>query len=404
MSIEITMNIIKSEYPALFKIKPKKLNSILFSLFNTGYNIMFPPPVTIDNSNYEYLQIVNKIESLKNDINNTDLNDKISMLEHSLEKLIGLSTSSSKKGELAENILENIFNSRYGDIEFKNTSQTPHSGDAWLYLPNNKIIMLESKNYTNTVNKDEIIKLQNDMVTNHIKWSLFLSFNSNIQGMKEIDFNIFTHNNENYHIVFVSNLSNDISKLDFSISIIRKLITIYSDDPEKFPWIIENIKPELINLNNILEINYLLRDNFITMEKDIIKNINTFYIKLRDYQFNLDTKIKDIINKINCTMTESIEFNKIDYKCIIELSTQKDKKLAPIATKITDFLKKKTIYFEKKENYFILLFKNEPISVLYLKKKKILIEFIKYDLTLNFNIGKDKEMVHNLNIFENLNL
>jgi len=43
-------------------------------------------------------------------------------------------------------------------------SQTSHSGDAWLYLPNNKIIMLESKNYTNTVNKDEVIKLHNDMI------------------------------------------------------------------------------------------------------------------------------------------------------------------------------------------------------------------------------------------------
>jgi len=95
-------------------------------------------------------------------------------------------------------------------------------------LPNNKIIMLESKNYINTVNKDEIIKLQNDMINHHIKWGLFLSFNSKIQGMKEIDFEIFNHNNENYHIIFVSNLSNDISKLDFSLSLIRKLLNTYS--------------------------------------------------------------------------------------------------------------------------------------------------------------------------------
>jgi hypothetical protein len=401
--MEIKLNIIKSEYPAIFKIKTEELNSTLFSLFNTGYNIMFPQPITIDNQNYEYLQIVNKIDSLKNNINNDVLNNKITLLENHLEKLIGLSTSSAKKGQLVENILENIFNKRYGDIDFKNTSQTSHSGDAWLYLPNDKIIMLESKNYTDTVNKDEIIKLQNDMITNHIKWGLFISFNSNIQGMKEIDFNMFTHNNENYHIVFVSNLSNDISKLDFSMSLIRKLINAYSD-LEQFPWIVNNIKSELINLNNILEQNYLLRDQFIIMEKDIIKNINNFYIKLRDYQFNLDTKIKDIINKITSTMSDSIEFDNIDYTFIINTAIKKDKKLGPIATKITDIMKKKKLYYEQKDNDFNILDSIENVGIIKIKNKKICIEFIKFDIILNFIVSKEKEISQNLIIFQNLNL
>jgi hypothetical protein len=77
-----------------------------------------------------------------------------------------------------ENILEELFQQRYGDIQFERKSHIPHSGDAWLYLPDNQIIILESKNYTYTVNKDEIIKLQNDMINHHIKWGLLLSFNS----------------------------------------------------------------------------------------------------------------------------------------------------------------------------------------------------------------------------------
>ena len=401
--MEIKLNIVKSEYPALFKIKSDELDATIFSIFDTGYNIMFPQPITIDNSNYEYLQIVNKLDSLKNNINNDVLNNKITSLENSLEKLIGLSTSSAKKGELAENILENIFNSRYGDIEFKNMSHIPHSGDAWLYLPNNKIIMLESKNYTNTVNKDEIIKLQNDMVTNHIKWGIFLSFNSSIQGMKEIDFHMFSHNNENYHVIFVSNLSNDISKLDFSISLIRKLLNTYSE-LEQFPWIVNNIKSELTNLNNILEQNYLLRDQFIIMEKDIIKNINGFYVKLRDYQFNLDTKIKDIINKITSTMTDSIEFDNIDYGLIIKIATKKDKKLGPIATKITDIMKKKKLYYEQKDNNFNILISGENIGIIKIQNKKICIEFLKYDIILSFIIGKEKEISQNLIIFQNLTI
>lgn len=402
--MEIKLKLFKSEYPALFKIKPIELNATISSLFDTGYNMMFPQLVTVNNNNnYEYLQIVNKIDSLKNNFNNDQLTDKISILEHYLEKLIGLSSSSAKKGELAENILENIFNSRYGDIQFKNTSQISHSGDAWLYFPDNKIIMLESKNYTSTINKDEIIKLQNDMITNHIKWGLFLSFNSNIQGMKEIDFDIFSHNNENYHIVFISNLSNDISKLDLALSLIRKLLTAYSN-LEQFPWIVNNIKSELINLNNILEQNYLLRDQFMLMEKDIIKNINNFYVKLRDYQFNLDTKIKDIINKVNSTMSDSIEFDTINYNIIVENATKKDKKLTPIATKITDIMKIKKIYFEYRDTFFNILINSENIGIIKIQNKKITIEFLKYDIILNFIINKDKEILHNLIIFQNLNL
>jgi hypothetical protein len=398
--MEITLNINKSEYPALFKIKNKKLNSIIFSLFDTGYNIIFPQPNLPNNSNYEYHQIINKIESLKN---NNELNDKIKILEYYLEKLIGLSSSSVKKGEIAENILENIINSRYGDIEFKNTSHTPHCGDAWLYLPNNKIIMLESKNYTNTVNKDEINKLKNDMITNHIKWGLFISFNSNIQGMKEIDFDIFYHNNENYHAVFVSHLSNNISKLDFSLNLIRKLINFYYN-LDDFPWIVNNIKSELVNLNNILEQNYLLRDNFIIMENEIIKSTNNYYTKLRDYQFNIDNKIKDIINNINSTMESSIELSNIDYSLIITIVAKKDKKLESIATKITDIMKKKKINFEYKEPYFNMSINNENIGILKIQNKKLSIEFLKYEITLIFNINKQKNILHNLNIFENLNL
>jgi hypothetical protein len=99
---------------------------------------------------------------------------------------------------MAEILLENIVNERYGDIKFVSKSQTPHSGDAWLYLPDDKIIMLESKNYTSTVNKDEVIKLQSDMITHNITWGILVSFNSMIQGMKELDFHTFLHNHEWY--------------------------------------------------------------------------------------------------------------------------------------------------------------------------------------------------------------
>ena len=157
-------------------------------------------------------------------------------------------------------------------------------------------------------------------------------------------------------------------------------------------------------MNNILEHNYLLRDQFINMEKDIIKNINNFYVKLRDYQFNLDTKIKDIINKITSTMTDSIEFDKIDYNVINKYAINKDKKLGIIATKITDVMKKKNIYFEQKDNNFYMLVSGDHIGIIKIQNKKICIEFSKYDIILSFIVGKEKEISQNLVIFQNLTI
>jgi hypothetical protein len=399
--INLQLKLSKEEYPILFQLKENELEKTIYQIFNTGYVILYPKCVDTTNKSYEYKEITQKIELLRSELNNPELNHKINSLESSLEKLIGLSTSSSKKGELAENILENIFEQRYGDITFKNTSQIAHSGDAWLYLPNDKVIMLESKNYTNCVNKDEVIKMQNDMITHHIKWGIFVSFNSSIQGMKEFDFHIFHHNNETYNIVMISNLSYDISRLDLGISLTRKLLNTYAD-LSKFPWIVNNIKTELDHLNELLEQNYLLRDNFLTMEKDVIKNINSFYTKLRDYQFIMDTKIKEIISKITSTMDNSINYHNLDYTKFIELAISKDKKLGPIATKISDTFKQKNIVYSVSDNN--LLLQNNIIGCVKIQTKKITLEFTNYDILLNFMIGKDKEIIQNLQIINFLQL
>jgi len=387
-TLEARLKLNNKDYPLLFQLKKKDFDHIVYKIFSVGYSILYPNLNSNDKS-LEYKEIIHQIESIKN---TPELSEKISSLEQALEKLIGLSTSSSKKGIIAENILENIFQQRYGDIEYVNKTQISHSGDAWLYLPNNKIVMLESKNYTNIVNKDEIIKMHNDMITNHIKWGIFISFNSCIQGMKELDFCIFNHNNENYHVIMISNLSNDITRLDLALSLIRKLVITYSD-LNKFPWIVNNIKFELNNLNELLELNYLLRDNFIIMEKDIIKNINTYYTKLRDYQFNIDNKIKDIISKICSTMTESVNITNYDYSEFINLS-----KNQIIATKIADSLKKKDIFLNK----LILVFKNNNIGEIKILSKKMIIELYNYDIILNFINDRDKEIIQNLTILENL--
>ena len=109
----------------------------------------------------------------------------------SIHKLTGVTNNSSKKGEVGEYMLDQVITQRYGDLIIENKAKTPHSGDAWLTFPDGKKIMLESKNYNYRVNKDELDKMENDMITNYMKFGIFISWCSTVQNRKDLDIHTF---------------------------------------------------------------------------------------------------------------------------------------------------------------------------------------------------------------------
>jgi len=382
----LTINIDDDKYPMLKQIK--NIDNMIIKLLDIGYNIYFP-----------------KIEDVKEDLTQNLILSKLSkieLLENSLSKLIGYSNNSSKKGNIVENIIENIIIERYGDIQYEKKNNIPHSGDGWITLENNKKIIVECKNYSITVNKDEINKLEYDMIYNNIKWGLLLSFNSNIQGMKELDIITFIHNNENYTIITISNLSQDINKLDLGIQILRKLI-INLDNYNKFPWVINDINSNLENLNDIISKNYNLRDQYYILEKDINKSLSYFYKILRDYQYELDNQINNIINKIKKSMEESIQSN--IYDNINEL--YKNKKIYPILSKLLDLLLSKKCNLsinnnsDNSSNEYIIIYNNNDIGKFKIQIKKISIIFNLFDFIINLTIDNDKSNIYNMNIINN---
>lgn len=379
--IEINIKISKSDFPVLDTIKKKDLNKILLNIIQTGYDIHYPSVNKIEN-NIEYKELLYNIQSFKEEfktqLNNSEIKEKMGLLETSLNKLIGLSSNSSKKGNLAENILEDIFSKRYGDIQFERKSQVAHSGDAWLYLPDNKIIMLESKNYTTVVNKDEILKLQSDMINHHIRYGLLISFNSLIQGMKEMDLYTFIHNKETYSVICISNLSNDLHKLDLGIQILRKLINHL--DLSESDWIFKDVNQGLTELNQIIQKNYVLKDSFYNMEKEMHKLLANYHIILRDYQYEIENKIKEIIGKINNDSSEThIEI----------LNKYKDKKILLLLDRFIDIVKVKKwdFAYDEDADKWIINKNAKYIGFFKIQTKKILLKFVdnEYKLILDDN-------------------
>jgi len=379
---DLLLKINLDNYPLLNNIKEDLRQQIIQNIFDTGYNIHFPQINKNDITN-------------NNEILNLEISNKLDNLESSLSKLIGISSNSAKKGEMAELILEKLINDRYGDIKFENKSQIPHSGDAWLYLPDDKIIMLESKNYTNTVNKDEVIKLESDMITHNIKWAIMVSFNSMIQGMKELDFHTFIHNNETYSIIIICNLSNDYHKLDIGLQIIRKLMLKTSEN-DNFPWIIKDITQNLNELNDVMKRNYLLRDSYYLLEKDIQKILSNYHVQLRDYQYELEQSINKIIDKIKSTTNKSIIINQeIKYNDIIE--KYQTKKTFPIINRLIDLCQNKNWELNNEENdNWMIKNKQEIIGYVKIQIKKIIVNI--NDISFVFNLGNDKEIKQNFEL------
>ena len=396
--IELKIIFDKSTFPMLFKLKDDAINNVLIDIFKLGYNCYFP---SNNSKNIKLNNISNKLEQIikKHDDIQPKSHELIEQLELNLNKLIGISSNSSKKGAFAENILEEIFNNRYGDMIYEKKQTIAHSGDAWIYLPDNNIIMLESKNYTTTINKDEIIKFQYDMVHNHIKYGLLLSFNSMIQGMKEFDILTFIHNNEKYSIITISYLINDIHKLDIGLQIIRKIIISFTHN-NNYDIVINNISENLNELNLLIQQNYLLRDNFYNMEQNINKLLSTFHTNLRNYQYDIDKKINNIISniiKINDETKKNSHYlndNNVEQNLII--NKYKNYKVYSFIIKIID------VCINKKWNIFMSTNNNEiiihNIGIIKIQQKKIILTILSNSITLIFNIDHIKQSLLNLEL------
>jgi hypothetical protein len=365
-------NLNLEKYPLLQKLKKNELNQMIETIFKTGYDTIFPTSVSSD-----------------------PLVGKITSLESTLERLIGI--GSSKKGELAEIILESHINSRYGDISYMDMSQVNHSGDAHIKFDGlDTTIMLESKNYTTKVNKDEIDKMKSDMIHCNIRWGIFISWNSNIIGKKEFDLEIFHEKGIQYHTIYISNLSSDIDRLDLGIQLIRKLIQ-YTDNKlldKNITWIYSMIQNDIEQLNSIVSKNYQLRLWFEEMETGMNQQMSRYYTKMRDYMYEMDSQIKEIINRITNTTTQSIETNNSLYNLYLE-KFKDNKKLFPIISKLLDIMKEHHVIICDDN----MIHSDNNIGSIKVMAKKINVYWNKYKHTSELGIDNNVESFEMIKVF-----
>ena len=136
------------------------------------------------------------------------------------------------------------------------------------------------------------------------------------------------------------------------------------------------------------------------MEKSIVSSMDMYHKQIRDYQYEMESIIKQLTTDINSTMVNSIEMKKTnkDYMLI-----HKDKKIYQIVNRIIDIFDKKKWQLEDKgNNKYEINIKGNIIGLFDILLKKTTINFPQNQLDLIFNAGNNKQNGINLKVLETL--
>lgn len=379
MKIDINLD----DYPKL-KDSENIESSLKYLLF-IGYNQVY----------------INEQSSLANNIVNKINNDliksgeKIDVIDEHIKKLFGLSTSSNKKGEISENIIYELIQNKFKDYSYEKKRHIAHNADGELNSPSGLKSLVEIKNYDNTVNKEEINKFKYDLQYNNIKFGLFISIKSNIINKKYFDYEIFTHNDNEYHLIYISKIYENENLLDSALILLEKLFEISNNNNHLIKSLhYSNLKSNFEDLNNLIEKTKLLNDKYLNLENIIKTSFNDFYKELREFDINLNKEIEKIWNNIQDNL--DIKYlNKICNKQDI-LSKYKNDKCLVLFSRLFDILED-----------FDIIFNDNSIDII--KNKKIYGKIKKYKDKLNVDFNDSikisinaKNLDFNLTILQKL--
>jgi hypothetical protein len=297
----------EEEFPMLFKLESDILADTCYDLLKTGYNNSYNGPNHINPSHNKILNSIdihtgcvrNDLHTITNKLNNINIEDQVDNLNNIVDELFGISNNSSKKGKLSEELIYKILQNKFKDYVFENTTGKPHHGDILVDIPNKERIMVEIKNYTRTVDTTELTKLKYDMTYTGIKYSLFISLQTGFTGRKRMEILEFDFEGDNYYILFVPNIMDEISKIESGLIVLERIIDLNTTKNIKLNVIQSNISEYLNELDNVIDDFTKLKSNYRVMEDGIRNSMNIYYSSMRNFEIDMKDKIKNILNNIN---------------------------------------------------------------------------------------------------------
>lgn len=318
--------------------------------------------------------------------------------------------NSSILGQIGEQNFESIIDKYLPvDYKIKNMAKIGKSGDfiiSWQSEITCKIynILIEVKNYSNSVPTKEIEKFYRDIKINNVDSGILLSFNSKITGFaKKIDFSNTINGNKKIPIIFINTktpeLISEIIKLHFSILEIKDR-NYYSIDYHN------NIITHIDSFCKSVDTISKCRDDLQVTKNMIDKNISDIIFKLMGCEYELSDKIRQIQCNIRSNK-ENSKYNEVNKNATItnniiqqlgfSISHEYDKILYQIFrlkwdNYELDSEKKKVKLFAKEE--IIVKFNKRSASIIipYVEQMKECVESNKITIrknNINLQINKD---------------
>jgi len=404
----VNLNINEQLFPKLLELDKDKLNDTLLFLLNIGYQNVFSSVneknliknmndtcrkfkdeiITGVDSKNELIK--DRIQNLQNNVNDLDINTKIDEFSTILEKLFGISSSSSKKGEISEDLIYKILSDKYSNYCYDVKRHIPHHADGELSSPTGMKCLVEIKNYSNTVNKDEITKFKYDLKYTGNKLGIFISLQTGICGRKNIDYEMYQENDDTYHIIYISKMMEETLKLDCGILLLESLYKINNKD--NLDLKIDQIKNVIYHNFNELELvinkTDKLRSEYDILEKSMKTNMDIFYNHLRSYEIELKQNMQKIwVNLFNDL--KDIDKHYIDTKLEILTTVGEKDKCYHLISRIFDLLNKYNINITYDNSYYYMNKGEVNIGTIKKMKDKVVITLENASITITFKSNDD---------------
>lgn len=153
--------------------------------------------------------------------------DSISKIEDLIIQLTGNIKTSSFKGKIGENFIEQVLEKYFPDDNIMIKAKEGHESDIHFVSQINdksQKILIESKMYNSMVNTKQIEKFYDDMERTGIKYGIFISLTSSIIGHHRLEYKSY----KDKHIIFLPNAGFDGSNIVYAILFLKTLFKLFN--------------------------------------------------------------------------------------------------------------------------------------------------------------------------------
>jgi hypothetical protein len=251
----------------LLELNNSKEENLKSTLDNFKQSIVNLNSQNLNDFDRKSLNIIQNIQSsFANSLDSHNISHKINSIDTLLNSLHNTFTNnSSKKGELAENILFNNLVKAFPSSDILNTSQTPNSGDIIIKKDGKPDILIDSKHFQTNVPKIDLEKFLKDCELNNSS-GILCNVNSGIAN-----------------------------KEHFQVDIIDSRIYIYISNHEFDNTLFQLASKIIYNIYDIIKSN---KTNIIEIDKELFERIKieyNFYIQSFKQHLNI---IKQNVNSL----------------------------------------------------------------------------------------------------------